>query len=403
VSADTETAVAALPVQIDLSAVPELVAFQAPQEIRNRAPSVVLRAPFGVIEYDELMRVEAGATDPEGDSLEYVWIVDGEIVQRGAEPFLDFSRKPEKGNRFTIQVAVSDGHNLQAVSIPVYVNEAQPSARLTSVSGDVQIQRFSGEWVEGRRGMALDLSDTVATGFGSSAVIEAGDSAVRISAMTRMTLDALGSSEGVQETSLFLRVGSVYAEVDASEGAHDFKVMGPHATASVRGTQFSFDGLNLRVFSGAVAMKVGPPERNIQRARPQNRAPVEATVEGDPETGGAAAEDVAADEAASEEETGEEIAEEAAEEAAVEETAPADDTSDEVLVAAGETAELDIEAGGSVSVTASADEDLVFDFSSDTQEVSIPERARLQVNLQFQDADASSTISDGTNVLTPSR
>jgi len=291
------------------------------------------------------------------------------------------------------------------------VNEAQPAARVASVRGEVQVQHFDGQWATLRRGMALELSDTIATGFGSTATIELGDSVLEVAAMSRLSLDALSADQGTQTTSLFLRVGSVQAQVDASEGKHDFQVMGPHATASVRGTKFAFDGLNLRVYEGAVALKVGPPQRNIQRAQQQNRGPVEAVAEedeSDEPTDNAGTEE-GSEESAEEETSDEEVAEdtesEPEEAAAVADDADAGDEGDEVLVGAGESAELSIDASGAtaVEVNNTAEENIVFDLDQGVQENTVPDRARLQVFLDFQSVDTTSTVQDGGTTITPSR
>ncbi len=401
-----ETRIAAIPVEVDLEQLGlDIQPAASTAAYQNRAPSVSMRAPYGVLEFAEEMRIQARATDPESDPLEYVWLLDGEVVKRGPEPWLDFIQEPVSSRDYSVQVAVSDGTHVRTTMLPIHVNEAQPAARVESVRGDVQVQHFDGEWSTLRRGMALELSDTIATGFGSAATVELGDSVVQVNAMSRLSLDALASDAGTQTTSLFLRVGSVQAEVDASEGKHDFQVMGPHATASVRGTQFSFDGLNLRVYEGAVALKVGPPQRNIQRAQQQSRGPVEAEAE-EEETNenNEGAEETAAEESDTEEETAEEETE-TDDPAAVAEEAAATDGGDEILVGAGESAELSIDASGAtaVEVNNTDDENIVFDLDTGIQENTIPDRARLQVFLDFQSVDTSSTVEDGGTVITPSR
>ena len=70
-----------------------------------------------------------------------------------------------------------------------------------------------------------------------------------------MRLDELIEREGVVKTELFLRVGRVKAEVRQREGLQqDFRLSSPVSTAAVRGTSFEYDGVNLQVLEGLVAI-----------------------------------------------------------------------------------------------------------------------------------------------------
>lgn len=317
VTRTTDVQIAALPVDIDLgefadyfTSRPELVRMAMGQP--NLPPSIRLRAPFGVLDNGEEMVIQAQAQDPENDPLEYLWIVNGEVAQFGTDSTLEFARSPERQERYTVLVAVSDGLNVVTSQIPLIVNEPQPEAVLSSFEGDVQILSAEGQWRNAVRGMSLALSDTINTGFGASAQVTAGDSRISLQPMTRITLDALSAQEGQQETSLFLRIGSVTADVDSSRGVQDFSVVAPHATASVRGTSFTFDGTNVRVHSGSVAVRVGPPQRNIQRLSTPVRGPVEASSEPEEESqddtaGGDGDDESESDAVAEESEDGDEI------------------------------------------------------------------------------------------------
>jgi hypothetical protein len=78
---------------------------------------------------------------------------------------------------------------------------------------------------------------------------------VVVKQLTRMRLDELVRRDGVLETKLNLRVGRVKAQIKAEEGLrNDFQLRSPVSTAAVRGTEFDFDGVNLRVLAGTMAL-----------------------------------------------------------------------------------------------------------------------------------------------------
>jgi hypothetical protein len=198
VTRTTDVQIAALPVDIDLgefadyfTSRPELVRLAMGQP--NRPPAIRLRAPFGVLDNGEQMVIQAQAQDPENDTLEYLWIVNGEVAQFGTDNTLSFAQSPERQERYTVLVAVSDGLNVVTSQIPLIVNEPQPEAVLSSFEGDVQILSAEGQWRNAVRGMSLSLSDTINTCFGASAQVTDGDSRIDLQPMTRLTLDALSA------------------------------------------------------------------------------------------------------------------------------------------------------------------------------------------------------------------
>lgn len=127
------------------------------------------------------------------------------------------------------------------------------SGEFKSVTGKVEVMISGGTWQTAVAGMAIPEGASISTGFRSSAVIILGSSLMEIEALTRMTLDELAQSGDTQTTDVFLRVGRVNAEVNASSNLkHDFTLRSPVATAAVRGTKFSFNGYELEVNEGIV-------------------------------------------------------------------------------------------------------------------------------------------------------
>jgi hypothetical protein len=132
---------------------------------------------------------------------------------------------------------------------------AAQNAVVVSASGKVEYKAEGAAWTAANKGTEIPLGSTISTGFNSNAVIEMGSSTLEVKPLTRMRLDKLAEQDGVVSTDLFLRVGRVKAEVKAIEGLqHNFTLKSPVTTASVRGTGFDFDSVNLRVRNGVVKM-----------------------------------------------------------------------------------------------------------------------------------------------------
>ena len=132
---------------------------------------------------------------------------------------------------------------------------AAQNAVVVSASGKVEYKAEGAAWTAAKAGTEIPLGSTISTGFNSKAVIEMGSSTLEVKPLTRMRLDKLAEQDGVISTDLFLRVGRVKAEVKAVEGLqHSFTLKSPVTTASVRGTGFDFDGVNLKVRNGVVRM-----------------------------------------------------------------------------------------------------------------------------------------------------
>ncbi len=136
------------------------------------------------------------------------------------------------------------------LSLPAFAENAV----VKETSGRVQVKAPGGSWKNVSEGDSIAKGSSISTGFGSSAVIEVGAATLSVDALTRIKLEELMKDQGAQTTGLFLRVGKVKANVKRDEGlSHNFKLRSPSSTAAVRGTAFSFDGINLDVERGLVA------------------------------------------------------------------------------------------------------------------------------------------------------
>ncbi|MDR2369848.1 MAG: FecR family protein, partial [Treponema sp.] len=95
-------------------------------------------------------------------------------------------------------------------------------------------------------------------GFKSTALLVVGSSTITVRPLTRLTLEEIQNITGGESARLLLQTGRIRAEVKPPAGATaDFTVRSPIATASVRGTSFDFDGVNLSVDEGLVHVAGG--------------------------------------------------------------------------------------------------------------------------------------------------
>lgn len=166
---------------------------------------------------------------------------------------------------------------------------AGPVATLGDIKGKVEVKLAKGDWTTATEGMKIDLNTTISTGFDSTATLAIEKTTVVVRPLTRLTLDKLlEQSPGSTSTSLFLRVGSVQAKVKATVPGtpQDFKVQSPYSTASVRGTEFEYDGLTLSVTEGTVSLVPGRPKRDIQSSGTEGEASTQQEGEAAVETSG---------------------------------------------------------------------------------------------------------------------
>ena len=123
---------------------------------------------------------------------------------------------------------------------PMAVSAQQ--AVVKQFSGKVEVKQPGQDWQPVQLNMTISQGETVSTGFSSRLTLELGQTEITIQPLTRMLLRELVKKDTTNVTALTLRVGRINAAVKAASGEkNDFTVVGPIATASVRGTEFNFD------------------------------------------------------------------------------------------------------------------------------------------------------------------
>jgi hypothetical protein len=131
-----------------------------------------------------------------------------------------------------------------------YIRDVVGTVELTGPGG--------GGWTAARTGQSVTKDTVISTGFKSTAQIALGNSTVTVRPLTRLSFEEILNIQGNETVSLSLRSGRIRADVTAPAGGRtDFTVRSPIATASVRGTSFEFDGVNLRVEEGVVHVTGG--------------------------------------------------------------------------------------------------------------------------------------------------
>jgi hypothetical protein len=141
---------------------------------------------------------------------------------------------------------------LVGLLLPVYGQEF--SAVIRELSGRVEIQApGASAWVPASVGLAIEKNTRISTGFRASALVAIGESLVTVRPLTRLTIEEIVRLEEQDRADLYLETGRVRAEVTPPKGGKiDFSVRSPVVTASVRGTVFELDTVNLRVLQGRI-------------------------------------------------------------------------------------------------------------------------------------------------------
>jgi hypothetical protein len=127
-------------------------------------------------------------------------------------------------------------------------------ATMREMNGRVEVMvPESARWIPAEPGMRIEEAALISTGFRSTAILVLGNSTITVQPLTRLSLEEIVERQGGERISVYLRTGRVRAEVRPPEaGKTDFTIRSPIATASVRGTVFDFDTVNLRVAEGRV-------------------------------------------------------------------------------------------------------------------------------------------------------
>ena len=128
-------------------------------------------------------------------------------------------------------------------------------AVISQIRGKVEIREAGGQWFQAREDQVLPAGSEISTGINSSARLQINQSVVTIQPLTRMSLDEITSQGNQETTRLNLNTGRVSAQVRSTGNTQvNFEVRSPIATASVRGTDFDFDGAQLQVSEGRVVV-----------------------------------------------------------------------------------------------------------------------------------------------------
>jgi hypothetical protein len=141
-----------------------------------------------------------------------------------------------------------------AAGIAAQTPGQKPGAVLRELSGRVEVMMpRSAEWIPAGAGMTIEQAALVSTGFRSTAILALGNSTIVLQPLTRLSLEEIIGRQGNEQVDVYLRTGRVRAEVRPPAGGNiDFTVRSPMAVASVRGTVFDFDTVNLNVAEGRV-------------------------------------------------------------------------------------------------------------------------------------------------------
>jgi len=129
--------------------------------------------------------------------------------------------------------------------------------------GEVELKSAGASaFVPAAAGSVVAKDTVVSTGFKSIAVITVGSSVITVRPLTRLTLAEIQTASGAENINVNLKSGSVKVDVKPPAGSRvNFTVQSASATASVRGTSFEFDTVNLKTFEGKVDFsgKFGAP------------------------------------------------------------------------------------------------------------------------------------------------
>ena len=134
---------------------------------------------------------------------------------------------------------------------------------IREVNGKVEIKPPGADWVTAEPGQRIENATVISTGFKGTVRIGLGNSVLTVGPLTRLTLREIREEQsagqgGDERVALELQTGRIRTEVKPPAGGRtNFTVRSPTATASVRGTIFEFDGINLAVDEGRVRLSGG--------------------------------------------------------------------------------------------------------------------------------------------------
>jgi hypothetical protein len=130
------------------------------------------------------------------------------------------------------------------------------SGVISEFSGTVELKPARAtSFVPAKTGDVVAADTIVSTGFRSTAVIKVGSTTIAVRPLTRLSLAEIRSESDSETLKVDLQAGRVRVEVKPPAGTKaNTSVQSPSATASVRGTDFEFDAINLKVYEGTVVL-----------------------------------------------------------------------------------------------------------------------------------------------------
>lgn len=128
---------------------------------------------------------------------------------------------------------------------------------IKELTGTVELKPAGQEaFVPAKAGDAVAGDTVVSTGFKSIALINIGSAVITVKPLTCLTLEEISAAAGSETLNLNLKTGRVQLDVKPPAGARaNVTLQSTTATASVRGTSFEFDTMNLSVQEGTVMYK----------------------------------------------------------------------------------------------------------------------------------------------------
>jgi hypothetical protein len=168
---------------------------------------------------------------------------------------------------------------------------ASEKGAVVDAGGKAELKLPGGGWQPARPGAEIPAGTVIATGFNSWVLIRVANAEVRIEPLSRLTLaEAVRRQDGVKagvKTDLRLRVGKIRVDIRPEPDLTvNFSVRSPASTAAVRGTSFTYDGVNVQVLDGAVSLSDGFGRSRRYTAGQRGRT----ARSGPPQAAGAAAE-----------------------------------------------------------------------------------------------------------------
>lgn len=150
---------------------------------------------------------------------------------------------------------------------------AAEQTRVVFVEGVVRLHNDDGSFSRARVGDVVTTGMSVSTGFDASAELAVGASRVTVDPISFVEFAELSQSDEAADTTLDLSFGRVRSRVrSADQRRTDFEVRSPVSTATVKGTDFVYDGSLLTVFEGDVSLQNSIGQSHSVRAGQRSRA-----------------------------------------------------------------------------------------------------------------------------------